>query len=83
MNFYDVCVCLLYIHQYDNKKTALYTLYPLINKTADHLWSPKTGSVISNGRETKVVWVEFSTLSLAVLLDYTINAQHANGHFLS
>jgi hypothetical protein len=29
----------------------------------------------------KVVWTEFSTLSLAVLLDNHINAPHAHGHF--
>jgi hypothetical protein len=33
------------------------------------------------GGNLKVVWGEFSTLSQAVLLDKTINAQNENGHF--
>ncbi len=33
------------------------------------------------GEKIKVLWVEFPTLSWAVLVDTTIHAQHANGHF--
>ncbi len=32
------------------------------------------------GENLEVVWAEFSTLSLAVLLDNTKNGQLANGH---
>ena len=41
----------------------------------------RLGSAISDRDNLEVVWAEFSTLSLAVILDSTINVQRANGHF--
>ncbi len=35
------------------------------------------GARLQTGENLEVVWAEFSTLSLAVLLDNTKNAQHA------
>jgi hypothetical protein len=40
------------------------------------------GARYLTGDNEEVVWVKFSTLSQAVLLDNTINVQHAYGHFL-
>jgi hypothetical protein len=40
------------------------------------------GARYLTGDNQEVVWVKFSTLNQAVLLDNTINVQHANGHSL-
>ncbi len=43
--------------------------------------SNEQGAQYLTGDNLKVVLAKFSTLSLAVLQDNTLNAQHANGHF--
>ncbi len=41
----------------------------------------KRGARYLTGDNLKVVWVEFSTISKAVLLNRNMSRQHKHGHF--